>query len=464
MKTASVVPLHKGKSKTEKANYKPISLLLTISKILEKVVYTRTYNFLDSNNLLYMSQYGFRKKHSCEHAVGELVGQVVKGQALGKHTVGVFIDLSKAFDTLDHSTLLKKLEKYGIHGTSNNWYRSYLVNRDLVVKCTNVGGTVAYSNRHRVNYGIPQGSCLGPLIFLIFTNDLYLQLDHCSCILFADNTTIYYTHKKITYIKYCIEHDLQKLTQWFRANKLTLNSQKTECVVFSSNSKPCQIKLELNGTILKNKKSVRFLGIMLDDRLDWNIHVTSLLVKLKCGLHLLNCGRNFMNTHCMKLLYYAHFFSHLSYGISIWGSMLNSAQLQKLQSIQNKAVKLILKKGKTNSLSNSNYKREQLLKINGLIKLENCKMGYKLINKQLPIKLTEALLTNQSNKTLVKAHHYSTRQKSTLNLPIGTCKLYKTSFLSTSIREFNTLSVVTQKLEKITSFIAIVKKVLLHDM
>ena len=464
MKTASVVPLYKGKSKIEKTNYRPISLLLTISKILEKLIYTRTYNFLDSNNWLYMSQYSFRKRHSCEHAVGELVGQVVKGQATGKHTVSVFIDLSKAFDTLDHQTLLKKLEKYGIRETPNSWYSSYLENHDLVVKYANLDGSLSYSERHKVNYGVPQGSCLGLLIFLIFTNDLYLQLDHCSCILFADDTTIYYTHKNVSYIKYCIEQDLQKLSQWFKANKLTLNSQKTECVAFSSNGKPLQIKLDMNGTIIKNRQSVKFLGILIDDKLDWNIHVTSLLIKLKCSLYLLNCGRNFMSTHCMKLLYYAHFYSHLSYGISIWGSMLKGTQLQKLQLIQNKAVKIILKIKRTSSLSDLDYKKEKLLKINSLIKLENCKMGFKPINKQLPIKLTEALLTDQSNKTLVKTHHYPTRRKSTPNLPISTCKLYKTSFLSSCIREFNTLSVVTQKLEKISSFIANVKETLMHDM
>ena len=145
MKSADIVPLFKNKDKANKTNYRPISLLVTISKILEKIIYSRTYSFLDNNSLLYISQYGFRKKHSCEHAVGELVEQVVKNLAKKQYTASVFIDLSKAFDTLEHTTLLNKLDQYGIRGLSNNWYKSYLENRSLRVKCVDSCGNVVYS-------------------------------------------------------------------------------------------------------------------------------------------------------------------------------------------------------------------------------------------------------------------------------------------------------------------------------
>ena len=197
MKYAEVVPLYKSKSKLEPSNYRPISLLITISKILEKKMYSRTYKFLDENNQIYRSQYGFRAKHSCEHAIGELVSNIVKNQQKEKYTASLFLDLSKAFDTLDHKLLLHKLETYGIRGVALQWFESYLSNRKLRVKCeVDDCGNYAYSNWHILMHGAPQGSCLGPLLFLIFCNDLRLNLTYMSCIQFADDTTLYYSHKK----------------------------------------------------------------------------------------------------------------------------------------------------------------------------------------------------------------------------------------------------------------------------
>ena len=142
MKLADIVPIHKAKEKYLTSNYRPISLLVTISKLLEKVMYKRTYNFLNHTDQLYQSQYGFRAQHSCENAVGELIGEIVKGQEHRKHTLAVFLDLSKAFDTLSHKILLTKLERYGIRGTSWKWFESYLDQRKLRVKCKTESGSV----------------------------------------------------------------------------------------------------------------------------------------------------------------------------------------------------------------------------------------------------------------------------------------------------------------------------------
>ena len=158
MKLADVVPLHKSKDPLESTNYRPISLLLTISKLLEKIVYTRTYEFLEQTNQIYPSQYGFRSSHSCEHAISELVSEILKSREEGLYTLSLFIDLSKAFDTIEHTVLIKKLSKYGIRGPILDWFESYLQRRQMRVKCeTSSSGTIAYSDYRMIKYGTPQG-------------------------------------------------------------------------------------------------------------------------------------------------------------------------------------------------------------------------------------------------------------------------------------------------------------------
>ena len=234
MKMADVIPLYKGKNRLNKENYQPILLLLTLSKILEKILHSCMYNFLEKTNQLYQDQYGFPYKHSCENAIQNLISDVVKGDTNGKITTAIFLALSKAFDTLNYTILLKKLEKYGMCGTSLQWYQSYLGQRKMRVKCKTGINSTTVSEISEVEYGAPQGSCLGPLLFTIFTNDLSKHLTYTKCILFADDTTIYMCHKNPTYLKLCIEDDLQMLSDWFRANVLTLNIDKSVCMTDTS--------------------------------------------------------------------------------------------------------------------------------------------------------------------------------------------------------------------------------------
>ena len=209
MKTAEVVPLYKGNSRYEFENYRPISLLITVSKLLEKIVYHRAYDFLISSNQLYESQYGFRRNHACEHAVGEFISIVAKNSQAGKVTAGLFLDLSKAFDMLEHSVVFKKLERYGIRGKALDWFKSYLSNRKLRTKCRTASNSIeTRSKLFDITVGAPQGSCLGPLIFLIFCNDLRFHLTHLQCIQFADDTTLFTSHKSIRYLEYCVTTDL----------------------------------------------------------------------------------------------------------------------------------------------------------------------------------------------------------------------------------------------------------------
>ena len=177
----------------------------------------------------------FRSKHSCEDAIGELTGKILKSKEYGEHTISVFLDLSKAFDTLDYNILFKKLEIYGIRGIALDWFKSYLSERTMQTKCI-INEDSHLSETKKVTYGAPQGSCLGPLIFLIFCNDLHYNLIFTSCILFADDMTIYYSNKSLSLLIASLEHDLDIASDWFKANKLTLNKKKSVCILFKSNN------------------------------------------------------------------------------------------------------------------------------------------------------------------------------------------------------------------------------------
>ena len=254
------------------------------------------------------------------------MSNIVKANSQKKKTIAIFLNLSKAFDTLSHELLLKKLEHCGIWGTSLCWFNSYLSGRKLRSKCVDgITGQITYSDLFDVTYGTPQGPCLGSLLFLIFCKDIYLHLESCSCILFADDMTLYYSHKDLKYLKWCIEQDLMIVADWFRANKLTLNVLKSDCILFGANGLKT-MTLELDGITLPIIKSTKFLGIWIDENLNWTKHVSKLSVKLKRSQKLIQVSKNFLSSHALQNLYYAQFHSHLSYGIITWGNMINKGQ------------------------------------------------------------------------------------------------------------------------------------------
>ena len=444
-KLAEVVPLHKGKTTTAVDNYRPISLLCTISKLLEKIVYKRIYDFLTNTGQITSSQYGFRANHGCDHAVGELLSELVKNMQQNETTACLFLDLSKAFDTLLHEVILKKMEQYGIRGTCLSWMRSYLNNRRMRVKCATPESTTSIrSNIKPVEYGTPQGSCLGPLLFLIFCNDLNLQLQYLRSIQFADDTTIYMGHNNRNYLQFCVEDDLKRLQDWFRANKLTLNADKTVAVIFDpnrmnnkntkriNNTDSNQMQLYLDKTKIPIVSVTKFLGMWVDDKLSWKTHIDKLETRLKTKLCMLRRGQNLLTTHAKKVLYFAQIHSLLTYGLVIWGSMTNAANIKRLQKIQDKGVQLIANHRPLDDI----YKDYKILKIDQLIKLENIKIWFKHHNNLLPTILSHNMKTDHTKRSLEKLHKYNTHNKGIPNLPNISTKKYKDSFLAQGLRDY----------------------------
>ena len=450
MKLADIFPLFKSKDRSECTNYRPISLLMTLSKLLEKLVYKRTYTFLEKHNKLYESQYGFRDGHSCENAISELISEATKGQQEGMYTLALFLDLSKAFDSLEHSVLLRKMERYGLRGKCNDWFASYLQDRRMRVKCTiSSTGKQEYSQYQSVNYGTPQGSCLGPLIFIIFTNDLNRQLMNSCSLLFADDTTLYMTHRNLRYLKWCIEEDMRRLITWFKSNKLTLNLGKTECLLFQKNGQRQTITIELDNIKVSNSKEVKFLGMWLDEYLNWQSHVRKLTLKLTRNQNLLKYSSKMMPVDTKKLVYHAHIGSHLQYGILLWGNGSSKEQIRKLQKIQNKCLSYVT----GNKINSTSMNKElKILTINDLIQLANQKFGYKLLHDMLPKKVSEACMMDSKKKNLMPKHTYNTRARRIPNLPKNMNKRYKASFLACGPRSILTLSVETRLAKNLESF------------
>ena len=465
MKKADVIPLYKSKERYLVNNYRPISLLVTVSKLLEKVIYTRTYHFMCETNQLYQSQYGFRSGHSCENAISELVGRITKHKEIKELSIGVFIDLSKAFDTLNHSMLLSKMEKYGIRGPILKWFSSYLDNRHMRVKCpSDVTGQLTYSSYHKLDYGTPQGSCLGPLLFLIYINDLHQVIQYCNMILFADDTTLIHGNKSLRHLKWMIEEDLSRMTDWFNANQLTINLGKTECILFpvqttQNNLSSDKLELVINGKELSSTNCTKFLGTWIDKKLQWKTHTSNLLMKIKQNINLLKVGNKFLNKSSKKIYYYAHIYSHIIYGLVIWGNMTDTTTLKKVQKCMDTCFNLITH----NIPTTSNYKKEKMLRLEDLIKLENLKMGYKLEHLLLPKTIQDLLKTDSKDRSLVKTHPYHTRTKNVPNLPKAMTKSYHTSFLMNSIKEYEKLPLELRECKTLSGFVRHVKKKMLNN-
>ena len=431
MKIAEIIPLHKNKEEDLVNNYRPISLLMTISKILEKIIYTNLYGFLTKHNLFFDSQYGFRTKRSCEHAIMEMVGHVLHAKNEGKHTMGVFLDLSKAFDTLDHNILISKLERYGVRGVMLDWFKSYLTGRSLVAKISTINGDITKSNYYDISFGTAQGSCLGPLLFVIFCNDIYQLPIFGKLILFADDTTLIESHKNKKFLQYAVNHDMILLMDWFIANKLTLNLSKTLAMEFWSVNNNNTSKIQIGDAEIPLVHVTKFLGVYLDDKLKWEYHANQVYNKIQSNKQLLNVSKNFLNIPTLLKIYYSHIHSHLRYGLVVWGSMMTKTSLTELEKLQKTCIRLVNKK-KKNAPTNELFIRNRLLKFSDMIHIELLKFGYRLSKRNLPDPINNVMTKNRGQKT----HPYQTRNKMIPNIQRHTDQSFNSSYLCKGVSMF----------------------------
>ena len=309
LKIAKVIPIYKKQSRVDYTNYRPISLLSNIEKIIEKLMYKRLSNFLDINNLIYSLQFGFQPKYSTNHALINLTESIRQSLDEGSFGCGIFVDLQKAFDTVDHKILLHKLEYYEIRGICKDWFKFYLSDRKQFVSINGYN-----SDLMPVDCGVPQGSVLGPLLFLIYINDLHKAIQYCKVHHFADDTNLFHASKSVKNLNKLVNCVMKDLSKWLSANKISLNVEKTELVIFKSPRKVLldEIKIKLSGKRLYPSNSVKYLGIKIDRFLHWHDQVNSIAVKLNTANALLLKIRNYVNTKTLRNIYFVIFDSHLS--------------------------------------------------------------------------------------------------------------------------------------------------------
>ena len=320
-KLVKVIPIFKNKgSNQDYNNYRPISLLSNVDKIFEKLAHCRLVSFLDKYDAIYQKQFGFRKQHSTAHTLISLTEEIRRALDKGQFSCGVFIDLQKAFDTVDHTILLNKLKHYGIRGKANKWFHSYLTDRRQFVSIAGVNSEI----RH-ILHGVPQGSVLGPLLFIIYINDIYLSNLNSSTYLFADDTGILNSNDNPKHIEKQLNKDLNSLFKWLCANKISLNVTKTEVVLFQQTNRTAEydIQLKLNGKYLEKSESVKYLGIQLDQHLSFSQHIKTLSAKLRNANGAISRIRHIANESVLKSVFNSLFSSHTNYACQTWGQSIN---------------------------------------------------------------------------------------------------------------------------------------------
>lgn len=359
LKFSEVKPVLKKGEETEFSNYRPISLLTSFSKIIEKIIYKQLYRHLKENNVLVKEQFGFREESSTDMATYALLNAVLSSLDR-KHIVGsVFCDLQKAFDCVNHNILLTKLDFYGISNTANQLIKSYLNHRyqRVIIKDTmNANWT---SDWEPIKHGVPQGSILGPLLFLIYINDLPQTINRVADpVLFADDTSIVISHTNLEEFKSSINLVLEQTANWFRSNFLSLNFNKTHFLQFSTKTqKENKIQIITTNSIITNTNSTKFLGLTIDSTLSWRDHISCLTSKLTKACYAIRTIKPFVAPNTLRTVYYSYFHSVMSYGVIFWG---NSHLSNNIFKIQKRIIRIITNKGKRDSCRNL-YKQLQIL-------------------------------------------------------------------------------------------------------
>jgi hypothetical protein len=456
LKMSRTVPIFKSGDPQKCDNYRPISLLSNISKVLEKAVAERLMNHLKYNNLINENQFGFQPGISTVHHLTKLTNYVAKELNNKNFVIGIFLDLKKAFDVVPHKILIEKLKKLGIGGTEIMWFTNYLAGRSQKV---DIGGKL--SDIEQITISILQGSILGPILFLCFINDLPNCID-MHALLFADDTAGLLSGPELQPLIAKANLELQKLSMWFRANKMAVNVKKTKYIIFKQKGKRIEIG-ENEGVIFNNNdinatqdaskifaldriydgnpnkqdRSFKLLGVWLDEHLSFNQHCSNVCSKLSQANFIINRVKNLLPKKVLTTLYYALFHPHILYCLPVF-SGTTSKNLKKIATLQKKAVRAICT-AKYNAHTATLFQQQNILPLDKLIIYTQSMLTHSIVHKYGPPALHNQWLSNaERNPDL------DLRNANDLYLPVAKTEQVKKLTYFALAKNWNTLPIEKQ--------------------
>ena len=400
-KIALVKPLYKAKERNLFTNYRPISLLSNLSKILERVVESRLRKHLEENNILFENQYGFRAKHNTTHAVLKLSNLISNALNEGKQAIAIFVDTKKAFDCTDHDILLKKLRALGVGGVEYSWFASYLSNRPQAVKIKGICSTF-----RNLKTGVPQGGVLSALLYVIFTNDIK-NVTPFQKILYADDLALIATHKSLPNLIDEVNRDLPRIEEWYDKNKLTLHPDKTQFILFSQKNNKVQpdCNIFLKGKLIERigehcqSKSVRYLGVLIDEKLSWKYHAIKVRNNVSKGVFAITSCRKLLPMKVKKLIYDSLVKSHLEYASPIWAGT-HQCNLKPIHIIQKKCIRAMKNLNYRDHTTNA-MKDLDILPFPSLLILNQITLTKQILNAPLTKEIPVALASDFKLQTTV---------------------------------------------------------------
>ena len=446
LKHARVVPLFKSGDSTV-FNFRPISTLSLMSKIFEKLMHCRLNSFIEHFNIINSNQFGFRKKHSTSGAIIEYLNYAYKSLDSKQNLITVFLDFKKAFDTVNHSILLIKLEHIGVRGVSLNWFRSYISNRTQHVYINNCN-----SSRGTLLTGVPQGSVLGPLLFNIYINDMINSCSPLKCVHFADDTTLYFSHADADVAFGTVNAQLREVDEWLCINRLSLNLSKTTYMLATNLPVNDVIhNVKIRNISLDKVVISKFLGIFIDYKFSFQYHVNFLRKKISRQIGILKRIKYVLPNFILKNLYFSLIYPHFLYGVAVWGGtgLVNNRNMNSLHS-----------RALTVAFGDSEH---DTLITNGILNF-NSIVRYNILTKFFLYKnnISENNFLDIVNE-LTPIHRYSTRFASSHNLNTPFCRLSRAqnSFLFQAVTAWNTLPADIHCITDVSQFNKKLKKYLI---
>ena len=411
-KTARITPVHKSGSRTDKNNYRPIYILCVVSKLLERHYHNCITAFLTSYDLLYKGQSGFRRYHSCESAITKLVDTWLINIEHGKLNGVTLIDFRKAFDMINVHILVSKLQCYHFDDVLIKWMYSYLTGISQCVQVKN-----CLSSPAPISYGVPQGSILGPLLFILFANDIHLHSD-LELDLYADDSTSHSSGKTINELNEKLTTAMEDIQQWCLANGMVINEKKTKSMVVSTYQKAAKIgSIDLfvkhNGSVLKNVRCEKVLGLIIDNHLSWEAHIDELASNLSKIIALFRRIKIYLPLNTRILFYKTFFQSRIDYCCTIWGQSAHISRIYKLQKL---ILRLIYDKSKFYS-SKPLFEQSKILPIKYRVMYRVAILVYKAVNNLSPDYLSSLF------KPASSVSQCRTRSSSNMNLWVPNFKL-----------------------------------------